>query len=287
MTTPIPNLPAVTPETWRIIPIHESREQLDDIQKAGVITDSTYAAASTDSPYHTGGLEGSTRTLFARKEVVGMLAAAQAMLPNDMGLVAMDSWRSFQVQQSLFNSYYYSLKQLHPDWQENDLLAESQKYVSLPSTNPACPSPHNTGGSVDVLVYQLPSGSTRSMLSEPEILQTATLLDTGVPFDHGGQESAVRYFEDNDAPNAEVYRRNRRLLYWAMIMAGFAAFPPEIWHYNYGNQMAAQANGSDFAIYGQAELSPYNQALERVSRSKHRERLISNFDLSAIIKPVD
>lgn len=284
MNTPIPVLPEVSPMTWKAIDIREANEELCNIEATGVITDSVYASESTDSPYPDGGLEGSTLVLFAREEASSLLAVAQDMLPDNMGLVVMDAWRSITVQQSLFNQYYTALAKLHPDWREHELVAETQNYVSLPSQNPLCPSPHNTGGSFDVLLYSLPEGSNRRELDKQTILRLATLLDVGVTFDHGGEESVVRYLEDNDG--LELCRQNRRLLYWIMKLAGFSAFPPEIWHYNYGNQMAAQSEGHDYAIYGAADLSAGNHVVDASRRANRDTRAISNFPIAAIIKPV-
>lgn len=285
MTTPIPDIPPVTPDIWKTLPIKDNDEPLLDVQQAGILTDSIYAAESTDSPYIDRGLAGSTLTLFAREEVVSRLASANSLLPQDMGLVVMDAWRSFLVQKSLFDTYYQSLEQLHPDWNEAELLRETQNYVSYPSLDPTRPSPHNTGGAVDVLIYKLPQGLSRDKLDKMQVLSLANLLDIGVPFDHGGEESAVRHFEEYDGQNAETYRQNRRLLYWIMKLSGFAALPSEIWHYNFGNQMAAQAEGSHFATYGAIDLSNSNKAVEEARRKAQVERLRSNFPTAVIIKP--
>ncbi|CAK2155539.1 hypothetical protein VCRA2116O234_510012 [Vibrio crassostreae] len=43
---------------------------------------------------------------------------------------------------------------------------------------------------------------------------------------------------------------NRRLLYNAMIGAGFTNLPSEWWHYDYGNQMWANYTGCNKAIFG-------------------------------------
>lgn len=47
--------------------------------------------------------------------------------------------------------------------------------------------------------------------------------------------------------------RNRRLLYWAMQAEGFANFPLEWWHYDFGNQSWVKDRSNDqteAAFYG-------------------------------------
>lgn len=284
MREPIPDLPPVIPCIWKGIPIQPSSEPLVDVGSKGVLTNSVYAGESTDSPYREDEIAGSTLTVFARETVADKLAHAQSLLPDNMGVVVMDAWRSIPVQQSLFDTYYLALRSLHPDWAEAELLAYTQDYVSLPSTNLARPSPHNTGGAVGLLLYALPTELSRKTLPKAEILRIASPVDVGVNFDHGGPESAVRYFEENDGPNSWYYRDNRRLLYWLMQQSGLAAFPPEIWHYNYGNQMAAQAEGHDNAVYGAIELDNSNIAAEDLRR-KYYKRLVSTLPMAVKIMP--
>src|SRR3989344_1057836 len=157
---PIPlELPQVS--GWKEIPIKECREPLVPLgsfsEYRDIFTDSIYFGERFDSPYIEPSLEGGLCTIFARKSVAEQLRKAQKLLPQGMYLVVFDAYRTLQVQQSLFDGYFQDLRQLQPEWSNDQLLAETQKYVSLPSTDPNKPSPHNTGGSVDLTIFQLPS----------------------------------------------------------------------------------------------------------------------------------
>ena len=68
----------------------------------------------------------------------------------------------------------------------------------------------------------------------------------GGVFDDPAELSHTAYFEKINAEQATgQYRlplgytealRNRRLLYWAMTGAGFANYPYEWWHFDWGTQ---------------------------------------------------
>ena len=150
---------------------------------------------------------------YARKTVADMLVRAQELLPPDFKLILFDGWRSLETQHELYQKEY--AKQMDH--------SETQKYVSLPSDDPAVPSPHNTGGAVDV-----------------GITHRGELLNFGTPFDHMARASHLSYYETADEHDWEV-RDSRRLLYAIMTSVGFEPYQEEWWHFNYGNQMAAAA----------------------------------------------
>src|SRR3989338_8281063 len=120
-----------------------------------IFTDAIYFGERTDSPYENN-LAGSLLTMFVRESVAKQLQEAQQLLPSGMYLIVFDAYRTLEVQQSLFDQYYKELKKQNPGWSEKQLLAETQKYVSIPSEDPTRPSPHNTGGSVDTAIFELP-----------------------------------------------------------------------------------------------------------------------------------
>lgn len=160
-----------------------------------------------------------------------------------------DGWRSVQLQESLW--WYYmrefpptgcdlffgkTLAQVReicehlPDHIRERLYAENRKYVSLPSRNPDSPSPHATGGAIDVWLYQ-----------------NDRPCDLGVPFDWmEDQAGAFYHFQQNRKKfngNDGTVCQNREHLLMAMAHAGFSSYAHEIWHFNYGNQMDALVRG--------------------------------------------
>lgn len=281
INTPMPNIPSVA--GWKEVPIEEGGEKLVPLglfsDYPEIFTDSIYFGEREDSPYPTAKLEGSLITSFVRESVAKVMQKAQELLPENLYLVVFDPYRTLKVQGSLYEQYYNELKVLRPDWDEEALATETQKYVSIPSNDSTRPSPHNTGGSVDVAIYELPEGEQFDG-SNVEIVQTkGKLLNFGTPFDHGDAEAALAYLEKLGEERAltqdeEEARGNRRMLYRVMIEVGFEPFESEWWHFNWKeSQMGAKTSGSNKATYGEIELSSENLAHEEKRRSHYFEQV--------------
>jgi D-alanyl-D-alanine dipeptidase len=84
--------------------------------------------------------------------VAKKLIEAAEELPGNLSLVILDGWRPTEVQAALFNEYKSILKQQFSGKKEEDLDREVAKFVSVPSVNPLRPSPHLTGGAVDLSI---------------------------------------------------------------------------------------------------------------------------------------
>lgn len=306
--SPIPlELPSVA--GWKEIPVKEGRELLVPLgpfsDHPELFTDSIYFGERTSSsPYAVDPLKdekpltGSLLTMFVRESVAKQLKEAQQLLPPGMYLIILDTYRTLEVQQSLFDKYYEELKRQNTEWDEEELLIETQKYVSIPSKNPAKPSPHNTGGSVDAAIFDLPKEVDKKvkeinvklqLLSSTEwqeayrlemerislIKEHAKLLEFGTPFDYGGREAALNFFEhlsmEKESTKEEIIARdNRRLLFKVMTAVGFEPYEDEWWHYNSKkSQMGAKTSGLPFAEYGAINLSTKNLKHEEM-RVLHR-----------------
>ncbi|HEX4662534.1 MAG TPA: M15 family metallopeptidase [Candidatus Saccharimonadales bacterium] len=254
---------------WKDIPINDShRDLLIPIgplsPEAGILTTSAiYFGEHSNSPYaatiHT--LEGSLLTLFARRSVVRRLVTAEKLLPVGYHLIVFDAYRPYQVQKSLYDFYKQKLGEKYPDMDNRTLEAETQNYVSLPSTDPTRPSPHNSGGAVDVA-----------------IISHGRMLDFGTAFDHGGEKAALAYYESRIAAGETLTDKdmracnNRRLLFAVMTQAGFQPYFAEWWHFNAPeSQMGAASAGIDHASFGAADLDENNMAHEYRRLKIHRE----------------
>lgn len=311
---PIPlELPSVA--GWKEVPIREQKsliqfgpfkrrdEPLVPLgpfsENDAIFTRSIYGGEGIESPYREHPLVGSLITMFVSEGVAKQLKTAQKLLPAGMYFVVFDAYRDYAVQQSLFDRYFGDLRNLHPDWQEDELLTETQKYVSLPSKDPTRPSPHNTGGAVDLAIFQLPASIDqhvkeinrelagfnndrewqRAYLLEMRRIalmrEHAQMVDFGTPYDWGGPEAALNYFERlaeerSLTPQEEIGRGNRRLLYHVMTQVGFEPYEDEWWHYNSKrSQMGAKTAGLLYVEYGAARLSAANIKHE-VMRKNHR-----------------
>ena len=95
--------------------------------------------------------------------------------------------------------------------------------MSWSSISPKSPSPRATGGAVDVWLYKN---------EEP--------VNLGVSFDWMNEESGTFYhlkMKRRKFLNDKAVCLHRNILIYAMVKAGFSCYGPELWHFNYGNQM--------------------------------------------------
>ncbi len=194
--------------------------------------------------YFCAGLPGTSPECYARAEVYRRLLHAASLLPEGVRMVVLDGWRSTQVQQTLFDQCLAVLRTGYPDKDASELRALTSRFVARPSVNAEAPSPHSTGGAVDLT------------LASAE----GTLLDFGSPFDYPGERSFLRYFEEraDEAPLAgreDEILQNRRLLFHVMTEAGFVNYHAEWWHFEYGTQRWALVKGEKKAFFGASDRS--------------------------------
>jgi len=301
LTAPIPELAPIA--GWKEVQLNRTALSDEPLTAVGIFSDhpkvfssSVYADEHHNSPYDDG-LDGSNIAVFMREGVAEKLDRAAALLPSGMHLMVMDAFRSLEVQGALFTQYKDGLKDQHPNWTEDQLSAETQKYVSIPSTDPSKPSPHNTGASVDVVIVQV-SPEVQAEIDEiderlsaqdvswqldyvlqmkrSELLRkNARMLDFGTQFDHGGTAAGLRYLEEQASQRQltdeeQVQLVNRRMLFNVMTTAGMAPYEEEWWHYNDpASQMGAKVTGNSFAEYGAATLSKDNQYFARIREVHH------------------
>lgn len=309
-SSPIP-LDAGQVTGWKDIPIQQSSRPeplvpLGPLSQEGgqILTSSIYFGEHSNSPYgeDKNKLEGSLLTLFARQSVVHRLLLAEQFLPAGYHLIVFDAYRSYQVQKSLYDFYAQKLSEKYPSMNNEALAQETQKYVSLPSTDSAKPSPHNTGGAIDVAIVTLDKAHEnellriRSELTHEQldlakrvglemqlsalVRHHASMLNFGTAFDHGGEKSSLGYYESKIAAGETLTHsdtqacNNRRLLFTVMTHAGFQPYFAEWWHFNAPeSQMGAAAAGLDNAIFGAATLSKTNQAHEATRLAIRKEAL--------------
>lgn len=168
----------------------------------------------------------------ARRSVVQKLQQAADLLPDHLGIVVLDAWRSRAVQQGVRDEIDDVIKVKYPHLgyaEQQQLLAQFVAPV-----RPDFVSPHLTGGSVDITLFELASGNW---------------LDMGADFDEPTERSYTHFYEDQPEHPAH---HNRRLLYAIMTQVGFSNLPTEWWHFDYGNPLWAHYHQQDHAIYGAA-----------------------------------
>ena len=226
---PIPQQPAPDTPQIRALPIEDNGETL---VPASLAPDRILARPR----YHLEGLPGALPECFVREGVLKRLLVAADALPKGHRLVLFDTWRPVGLQRWLFEHFVHECEQERGA----DGAKEAESFVSRPmADSQASPPYHLTGGAVDLSIAD----------------DEGRLLDMGTDFDTMTDASHTRTFEDaqpNDSRRRTV-RDNRRLLYHAMIDAGFVNLPSEWWHYDYGDQLWAWTGGETHAIYGASQ----------------------------------
>lgn len=168
----------------------------------------------------------------ARQSVIEKLQQAADLLPDHLGIVVLDAWRSSEVQQAVQDEVgdIINLKYAHLS------TIEKQKILSqfVAPVRSDFISPHLTGGSVDITLFERESGKW---------------LDMGAEFDEPTERSYTHFYEDQlEHPACN----NRRVLYSVMTQVGFSNLATEWWHFDYGNPLWAYHYQQNHAIYGAA-----------------------------------
>ena len=232
-------IPSNKSENWSVIrniEIIENHEELVQLN--------TYPEKIICHPeYFIQNINHSLPVLYVRKGLYTKLLDATRMLPKGYKFVVYDAYRPVEVQRSLFDLYKAKLKKENPDIDEEKLTEMTLKFVSLPSTDPQKPSPHNTGGAIDLTICD----------------ENGILLNMGSYFDDMNDIVVTGYFEDKLAKEGkldekdQIVLQNRRMLYNIMIKSGFTNFTTEWWHFDYGNQLWAYQLNLQTAFYGPAQ----------------------------------
>lgn len=219
----------------KIIPINECNEPLIALnplrKRLGIKIEPIYFLQE---------LPGAISETFVRESLVSKLEQAGMELPKGFSFVVWDAWRSLSAQRALFERYKNQTLFENPDIDYDELLKRISVYVSFPSADPFQPPPHNTGGAIDLTIAD----------------RNGNLLEMGTGFDDFTNKAQTSFFEQEDAylTNKEkTYRENRRLLFSAMISAGFTNYSEEWWHFDYGDQSWARISGSQYALYSAIE----------------------------------
>ncbi|MDI5921035.1 M15 family metallopeptidase [Halomonas sp. LR5S13] len=183
---------------------------------------------------------GAINECYVREGVYRRLLKVARSLPAELGLVVLDGWRPWRVQQYLFDTLQEAIRSHHPELSDETLLERTREFVSVPSREASSPSPHLTGGAVDVTLSD----------ADGLPLDMGTLFDEAVPASH---TVALEEIPRPDARQRQA-RDNRRRLHGAMREQGFTNLPSEWWHYDAGDQLWAHYSGHAQALYGPAEL---------------------------------
>lgn len=182
--------------------------------------------------YHREGVKGALTDIWVRKGVYERLSQVADALQPHYRLVLLDGWRPKEVQALLYRDMHLTVARNNPHLKEEEVDRLTQQFAALPSDDPVSPSPHLTGGSVDLTLAD----------------QTGRLLDMGSNFDEPNDRSWT------GAPVEPRYAERRTTLLEATRAAGFTNLPSEWWHYDYGNWVWAWYSSQSAAYYGPTQL---------------------------------
>ncbi|SMX27227.1 D-alanyl-D-alanine dipeptidase [Pelagimonas phthalicica] len=198
-----------------------------------LVPTSTCAHWITWPVYFKNGLDGALAEVLVRASVYDRLIKASCNLPEGYQLVLLDGWRSKEVQNTLFHTIRQQVIADHPKLKPNEIERLTLQFASRPSDDPLRPSPHITGGSVDVT------------LADPD----GQFLDMGSQFDEPSERSWT-------LAQVEPHHMERRhVLLQAMTTAGFTNLPSEWWHFDYGNWVWAWYSQEPKAIFGPTDAA--------------------------------
>lgn len=213
---------------------------IDDNQEPLVPTSLAPWLLTMYPAYYKMGIPNALPECHVRIGIYQRLLKAAEQLPKGISLLVLDGWRPYVVQKYLYDTLYNALAAKLITKSPLELENLTREFVSLPSAVATAPSPHLTGGSVDVTLID----------------QQGLMLDMGTQFDEASSLSHTHAFEEIAEPNEQQQAviENRRLLYEVMRQVGFTNLPSEWWHFDFGNQLWAWYSGTERAIYGAAQL---------------------------------
>lgn len=155
------------------------------------------------------------------------LIDAQQSLPPGIRLLVVEGYRPLRLQRSHFEAYRARLSERHPYWSPERLAADTSKHVAAPAV-----APHPCGAAVDLT-----------------LMRGGQELDLGTSMNATPAESADACFTgaQNISPEA---RQWRGVLCAALLSAGLVNYPPEWWHWSYGDRYWAVVTGAERSSYG-------------------------------------
>ncbi len=204
-----------------------------------LIAASHYSGWIVRPVYHEVGISGAVPEIWLRKGVARRLQYAANLLAPNYQMVLLDGWRSEHVQRELYHSIRAQTALNYPDQTSDQIDQLALNFVSLPDADPVQPSPHLTGGSVDVTLAG----------------HNGRVLNMGSDFDEASDRSWTHAI--SEGPAAE---RRQHLLH-AMTSAGFTNLASEWWHFDYGNWLWAWYGQKREAIYGPIQSLSADQKL--------------------------
>jgi zinc D-Ala-D-Ala dipeptidase len=235
ITIPIPSIPDVV--GWGDIPIVDTVEPLVSLEGLSekIVVKPYYGLLK---------IPNAIQGVYVREKLAELLLETTKKLPVGMKWIVFDGWRPLEVQTHLYEDLKTRVKLANPALTQDEISAYVSKYVSMPNDNYLMPSPHLTGGAIDLGLLD----------------KHGNLLEMGTPFDDFTEKSHTRYYEVMEKARGKIdeeskkYQLNRRFQYYLLTEVGFTNYNQEWWHYDFGNQFWARVKNEKYSIYGKTHL---------------------------------
>ncbi len=230
-----------------------SREPLVDIADYGVAGQCYYARNDGENGPYYRAFAAAHANVRCRRSVAEKLARVnEALAPYEVELFVLDGYRSLKLQADLWSFFIEQAKATLPSPTEVECIAFAGEYCSDPdefdpSDSRTWPT-HITGGAIDTTLRLIGTGDhlfMGSIFDDPSDLSHTQHFEVEL-------EKAQRDGRQLDLSDLDALR-NRRLLYWSMIEAGFTNYPYEWWHFDWGTQMWVE-NSGNFATSAEAPV---------------------------------
>lgn len=200
------------------------------------------------------------KAVYVRKSLAETLASINERLDNteiedffhgSVELYAEEGTRLKKVQQALYEKYVPQLiRTQQPLLSDEEVLEVRNSLIAAPSTDALSPSPHATGGAIDVILRY----------KQPDLEYVANVEVPMGHFDGATVRTDPDYYEDSQEYHP-LAKRNRRAFYACMTGiafhtdTGLSVNPTEWWHWGRGDQLSAAVSGEP-AYYS---LAPVNE----------------------------
>ncbi len=198
------------------VPIVESGERMVHLPE--LFAGSGLPASFSDTPFHAacGEWAGKQREFWARESFANRLVVMGMLLETaGVQLHFEDAFRPVGVQEGLFKRRVEWTRNDHPDWSEDQIIAEAQSKTAV---RPKLAS-HKGGAAIDAQLRDIKTGQ---------------LLDSGHKYPDGG----VLVFPLTPYVTAEQWR-TRQLFQVAAGLSDLTLYVGEDWHVSYGDNLAS------------------------------------------------
>jgi zinc D-Ala-D-Ala dipeptidase len=234
-------------------------EPVVDIARYGLAGQAHYSRpnAATGKP-----VPGVSADLYLRRSLAETLARINAALQHpditdlfggEVELYVEDALRPVSLQRRLHDTLIPNLlRRNHPEMSDEEVKERTRDIIALPSSDPKRPSPHATGGALDVVL--------RYKQAHPGYVE-----GSNVPMGHLEGETSTRINPDHfetfvpQTDEDRTAQKNRRAYYAILTGAAFGVEtgltnnPTEWWHWGTGDQLSAKIRGDKAAFYSLAE----------------------------------